>query len=206
MIRHRCFPIRLVILMIGPPDYKSLYLHVTCRGIVIVDSVPAVSSWVVTVRFYTVVERCVVVMLWVWCFSTHILVYAASWIWYFTRLETIVMMVYFNRPAQYLSPCSSPEAKNSSKFRRLDMSQSSGGKWSGAACWEVTYVAIHLCRDLVHSNIQSVLSTRVEQRRCFLSPFHLSMDSDHTFSQNCYWFYTFLGWNLSLLCGTEMVT
>jgi len=58
----------------------------------------------------------------------------------------------------------------------------------------------------VHSNIKSVPSTRVERSRFFLYSFHLSVDSVHNFSHNCYWFYIFLGWNWSLLCGTEMAT
>ena len=69
-----------------------------------------------------------------------------------------------------------------------------------------THIAINLCRKLVHSNIKSVPSTGVERSRFFLYPFHLSMDSVYSCSHNCYWFYTFLGWNWSLLCGTEMVT
>ena len=71
---------------------------------------------------------------------------------------------------------------------------------------KVTQFAIHLYRKLVHSNIKSVPSTRVEQSRFFLYPFHLSMGSVHNFSHNYYWFYTFLGWNWSLLCGTELTT
>jgi len=51
---------------------------------------------------------------------------------------------------------------------------------------KVTHIAIHLCRELVHSNIKSVPSTRVERRS-------LSMDSVHNFSHIYYWFYTFRG-------------
>lgn len=137
MIRHRWVPIRLVIFIVGPPDYQSLYLiHYLPRycycsmspvcGLLSSYSKLLHSCWTL---------RCVG-MLWEWYFNTHILPYAASWIWFYTRLETTVIVVYFNRLAQCFAHCSSPEAKNATKFRRLDLSPSSGGNGSGATCWE----------------------------------------------------------------------
>ena len=137
MIRHRWVPIRLVIFIIGPPDYQSLYLtHYMPRYCY---------CWFSPVcelmsSYFTRLHRCwrlrCVWMLWEWCFSTHFLLHAASWTWFYTWLETTVMAVYFNRLAQYFAHCSSAEAKNSTKFRSLDLSPSSGGMGNGAACWE----------------------------------------------------------------------
>lgn len=121
---------------------------------------------------------------------------ALKWLWWF--------ILIFIKLAQYFAHCSSPEAKKSTKFRGLDLSPPSVVKGAVQPAEKVTRIAIHLCRKLVHSNIKPVPSTRIEQSRFFL--YHLSMDSIHNFSHNCYWFYTFLGWNWSLLCGTEMAT
>lgn len=128
MIRHGWVPIYLVIFIIGPPNYRWLYLtHYlpSCCSCWFSADCGLMNS------YCTLLHRCwtlrCVGMLWEWCFNTHILPYVASWIWFYTRLVTIVMVVYFNRLAQYFAHCLLPEAKISTKFRWLALSPSSGG-------------------------------------------------------------------------------
>ena len=100
MIRHRWVPIRLVIFIMGPPDYQSLYLIHYLQSCCYCWFSPVCEhrSSCCTL-LHSCWTLCCVGMLW----DTHILPYAVSWIWFYTRLETIVMVVYFNRLSQYFS-------------------------------------------------------------------------------------------------------
>lgn len=164
------------------------------------------SSWDFTVRFYTVVERCVV---WECCESD-----ASTLVFFCMQLPESGIILDLKRLWWRFILIGLPNICHIVHILRLKIPHSFGD-WICLRLQvergEVQPAESHVCCNSPMSEsctfkytTRAVHQSRAEE--VFLSPFHLSMDSDHNFSHNYYWFYTFLGWNLSLLCGTEMVT